>query len=182
MLIAHAPIVLLSDISDSWYTLVTFLNQPVLFVVFYLWEKPMPTVQVTVELPETALEQLQQVSRQQRRSVPEVMRDLVLQELPGLPPLPQDMERELAAFAALSDDLLWLLARSTMTTGQQQELATLNDEAQRRTLTPAEQERQQTLVDQYDRVMVRRAQAAALLKNRGYDLSDPAVLQGPVQA
>lgn len=142
----------------------------------------MSDIQVTVALPEAAFEQLQVFSRQQHRSIPEVMRDLVLQELPELPPLPQNVERELAAFTALSDDVLWLLARSTMMPGQQSELAALNNEAQRRDLTAPERERQEALVDLYDRIMVRRAQAAALLKARGSDLSDPAVLQPPVQA
>lgn len=64
-----------------------------------------------------------------------------------------------------------------MTVEQQSELATLNDEAQSRDLTAFERDRQQALVDVYDRVMVRRAQAAAHLKTRGYDLAHPAVLQ-----
>jgi hypothetical protein len=142
----------------------------------------MPDTFITVELPATAIAQLQQVARQQHRSMPEVVRDLVLQELPGLPPLPQDIERELVAFAVLSDDVLWLLARSTMTPKQQSELAALNDEAQRRDLTASERDRRDALVELYDQMMVRRAQAAVLLKTRGYDLSDPAVLQPPAQA
>ncbi len=137
----------------------------------------MPGTAITVELPEFAFEQLWAISRRQRRSLPEVMRDLVLQELPALPPLPQDMERELAAFGALSDEVLWLLARASLTTEQRRELAELNEQAQRRDLTAAELERQQGLIDVYDRVMVRRAQAAAHLKSRGHDLSDPFVLQ-----
>lgn len=75
----------------------------------------MPDTFVTVGLPAAAIAQLQHTARQQNRSMPEVVRDLVLQELPGLPPLPQDLEQELAAFTALSDDVLWLLARSTLT-------------------------------------------------------------------
>lgn len=60
----------------------------------------MSSTSITIELPAIAFEQLRIVSRQQRRSVPEVTRDLVLQELPGLPPLPQEIEQELAAFGA----------------------------------------------------------------------------------
>ncbi len=125
---------------------------------------------VTVELPMTAFEQLQGVAREQQRSVQEVVRDLILRELPGLPPLPPDAQAELAAFANLSDEVLWLLARSTLPKAQQQELARLNDEAQRRALTEVEQAYQQALVEAYDRTLLRRAQAAALLKSRGFDL------------
>jgi len=49
--------------------------------------------------------------------------------VPLLPALPQDVEAELAAFANLSDEVLWFLARSTLTEAEQEELATLNDVA-----------------------------------------------------
>lgn len=137
----------------------------------------MSDIAVTVELPSTTWEYLQKTARQQRRSIPEVVRDLVLRQTPDLPSLPLDVEAELAAFASLSDGVLWLLARTTLSAEEQRDLACLNDEAQRRTLTQAERTRQQALIDSYDRVLVRRAHAAKLLKARGYDLSDPAVLQ-----
>ena len=131
----------------------------------------MSETQVTVELPVAVFEQLQVAAREQHRSIREIVRDLVLRELPGLPSLPPDVKTELAAFTGLSNEVLWLLARSIMTEAEQQELARLNDEAQRRPLTEAEQVRQQALVEVYDRVLLRRAQAAALLKARGSDLS-----------
>lgn len=137
----------------------------------------MGDISVTVELPSTTWEHLQKTARQQRRSIPDVVRDLVLIQTPDFPALPPDVEAELAAFANLSDGVLWLLARSTLSVEEQSDLALLNEEAQRRPLTQAERTRQQTLVDNYDRVLVRRAHAAGLLKKRGYDLSDPAVLQ-----
>jgi hypothetical protein len=137
----------------------------------------MNETQVIIELPITAFEQLQVAAREQHRSVREVARDLILRELPGLPSLPPDVNTELAAFADLSSEVLWLLARSTLTEAEQQELAWLNDEAQRHPLTQSEAARQQALVEAYDRVLVRRAQAAALLKMRGFDLSDPRILQ-----
>lgn len=139
----------------------------------------MSDTQVMVELPVAAFEQLQVAAREQHRSVPEVVRDLILQELPGLPPLPLDVQTELSVFAGLSNEVLWLLARSTLAEAEQQELARLNNKAQRRLLTEAEQAHQQALIDVYDRVMVRRAQAVALLKLRGFDLSDPTILQSP---
>lgn len=132
---------------------------------------------ITIDLPVLAVEQLQQTAHQQRRSVSEVVRDLVLRELPVLPPLPEDVENELSAFAFLSDDVLWLLARSTLAPDQQRELARLDEEAQRHPLSEQDEARQQTLIDAYDRMLVRRAQAAAALKARGYDLSDIRALQ-----
>ncbi len=137
----------------------------------------MGDIAVTVELPTTTWEHLQKTARQQRKSVPEVVRDLVLRQTPDLPSLPPDVEDELTAFASLSDGVLWLLARTTLPVEEQRELARLNEEAQRRPLTRTELARQQAFIDSYDRVLVRRAHAAGLLKNRGYDLSDPAILQ-----
>lgn len=125
---------------------------------------------VLVKLPLVVFERLERAAHQQRRSVPDVVRDIVVQDLANLPPLPPDVEAELAAFANLSDDVLWLLARSTLTEAQQSELARLNHLAQQRPLTEEERTDQQALGDAYDRALVRRAQAAALLKLRGYNL------------
>lgn len=123
-----------------------------------------------IALPTEALEHLQQLADAQQRTVDEVVRDLLLQELSGLPPLPVAVEAELAALESLSDDALWLLADSTLTDSQQQELAALNDAAQQRPLTEAEAQRQQELIDAYNRLLVRRAHAASILKGRGHDL------------
>ncbi|PKO21784.1 MAG: hypothetical protein CVU38_12805 [Chloroflexi bacterium HGW-Chloroflexi-1] len=138
----------------------------------------MNEVALTVNLPVVAFEQLQCVADQQHRGLPDLVRDLVLQELPGSPPLPQDVEAELASYASFPDDLLWVLARSTLSQLQQHELARLSREAQQRTLTDVERARQQELVDAYDRMLMRRAQAALVLKTRGYDLSNLTVLRG----
>jgi hypothetical protein len=139
----------------------------------------MSTTFVTIELPANAFKKLQETAHQQHRSINEVARDLILRELPDLPPLPPELQTELAAFANLSNEVLWVLARSTLTEPQQQELAKLNDEAQRRLLTEVEQNRQQILIDIYNRVLVHRAHAAALLRARGYDLADPTILTSP---
>jgi hypothetical protein len=121
---------------------------------------------VVVTLPSETVEQLERFARQQQRSVAELVRDLVVQEVPGLPLLPHDVEQELAAFDHLSDESLWLLAQTVLSPKQQEELAALNELAQRRSLTEDEANRQQALVDAYDRALVRRAQAVSTLKER----------------
>jgi paraquat-inducible protein B len=130
-------------------------------------------ITMKVKLPSNIFEQLRYIAHQQQRSVNDIARDLIAN---ALSELPQDVKDEIKTFANLSDDVLWLLARSTLPQSQQKELAQLNEEAQRRSLTQTEEQRQQTLLNQYDRVIVRRAEAARLLKARGYDLSDPAGL------
>ena len=140
---------------------------------------PTVTTPVTITVPTTIFQQLEALAHQQHRSVSDMVCEIVLREVPLLPTLPQDVEAELAAFTNLSDEVLWLLARNTLTEAEQEELATLNDVAQKRSLTQAEQARQQVLVEAYERMMIRRAHAALLLKLRGYDLSDSAVLRAP---
>ncbi len=136
----------------------------------------MPNV-ISLELPPAAYEHLRLAATRQNRPVAEVVRDIVLREIPEMPTLPADIEAELESFSLLSDDGLWLIARSSLQPQQQMDLAKLNDLAQRRQLSAAEQAKQQGLADAYDRLLIRRAQAALALKQRGYDLSDPAVLQ-----
>ena len=126
---------------------------------------------IQVEVPSERFAELEQVAQLQQRTVDELVRDMIVREEPPLLRLPADVEAELAAFEYLSDDVLWLLATSTMSVAQQEELANLNEEAQRRDLTLMEQERQDALLDVYHRVMVRRAHAALILKGRGYDIN-----------
>lgn len=129
---------------------------------------------VTVELPNIALEQLQGLAQRQRRSVRDIVKEIIMR---ALPELPQDIKDELDTFKHLSDDVLWLLARSTLSEEDRRDLARLNDEAQRQPLLGPQVQRQQMLLDKYNRVLVRRAEAARVLKMRGYDLTDVAVLQ-----
>jgi len=83
----------------------------------------------------------------------------------------------LDAFERLSDDVLWLIARSTLSKADQRAFARLNRLAQQRPLNVSEQARQQTLTEIYDRTLVRRAHASVLLKRRGYDLTDLSSMQ-----
>ena len=100
-----------------------------------------------------------------------------LSRWPQQPRLPDDVEAELAALPSLSDEVLWLLARSTLTTEEQNTLAFLNNTAKTRLLDAVEAERLETLLELYDRTLVRRAQAATILQQRDYDLRNPSVLQ-----
>ncbi|MCL4265183.1 MAG: hypothetical protein KJ069_18345 [Anaerolineae bacterium] len=128
------------------------------------------TIPITVELPSTLVKEIETAAHRQHRSPSDVVRELIVQRWPILPTLPDEVEAELAAFASLSDDVLWLLARSTMPKEEQAELARLNSQAKQRVLTEAEETHREALLQTYDRSMVRRAQAIMFLKSRGYDL------------
>lgn len=131
---------------------------------------------ITVDLPSPIAEQLEEAAHRQRRSVRDLVRDLILEHWNMAPSLPEDQEEELAAFRNLSDDVLWLIARTTLSEGEQAELAELNELAHERALTSTEVARQETLLSLYEKTMVRRGQAALVLQSRAFDLSDPSVL------
>ena len=127
---------------------------------------------MTVELPEKTYVQLQQVAYQQNRSIPDVVQNLLTQDISRLPRLPDDLETELAVFTRLSNHVLWLLARSILTIEERTELANLNYKAQRvEGLTDDEKMRQTTLLNLYNRTLVHRSEAANLLRKRGEDIS-----------
>src|SRR5690606_27370479 len=85
--------------------------------------------------------------------------------------LPDELEAELAAMHLFSDDALWAAAHPSMSDHEQQRLAQLNEMSQECPLTQAEQAEQQTLLTAYRRSMLRRAQALALLKQRGHNIA-----------
>jgi uncharacterized protein YnzC (UPF0291/DUF896 family) len=62
-----------------------------------------------------------------------------------------------------------------MTAEQRERLETLHDKQQREGLTPDEQAEEQALLSLYRETLLVRAQAAVLLKQRGYDVSEPQI-------
>lgn len=126
---------------------------------------------ITVDIPEDLYRQLKQAADSVQRSVSEIVQERLRQDEPILPALPADVERELAAFAFLSDEALWQLARATISLTEQAELAELNYTAQDSGLSPAQQARREHLLDLYQRTMVRRSEAAGHLQARGHDVS-----------
>ncbi len=135
----------------------------------------------SVTLSEDLYNQLEQQAMPLHRSVTEWVVETVKRKVKPLVAvegdLPPWLQSELLAMQNLSDMALWALARSSMPKTQQEELARLNESGGEKQPTPAEQERQQVLLNEYDETVLRRAHAATLLKARGYDMSDPSVLQ-----
>ena len=132
------------------------------------------TTPITVDLPVAVAERLRKEAGRQQRAVRDLVRDLIVEHWSEGPALPQEVEAELDALSSLSDDLLWLAARSTLPDEDREEIALLN--AKGGSLMPDQEQRRKELLNAYDRIMVRRAQAAVILQERGYDLSDPSIL------
>jgi hypothetical protein len=118
------------------------------------------TVQaITLNLPETVYEQIRRAAEKAQRPVNEVLVEAVTAVAPVIGIASGEMRTALAQMAYLNDAALWQAAQTTMTAEQRERLEALHDE--------------QALLALYRETLLVRAQAAVLLKQRGYDVSDP---------
>lgn len=124
---------------------------------------------VTVHLPQSLYRQIEQRANQMRRSVEDELVEVVSATLPTLDDLPTDLAGELAQLALLNDAELKQAARTTLSAGETDRMQNLLQKQQREGLTSQEAEEAKRLAQLYDRTILIRAQAAALLKKRGHD-------------
>ena len=128
---------------------------------------------VTIHLSEQVYRQIKRAADTVRRPVDEVAAEAVTAAAPVMDMPASGLRTELAQMASLNDAALWQAARSTLSSSQRQQLQTLHDQQQRIGLTADEQVKEQALVKLYRETLLVRAQAIALLQQRGYDVSDP---------
>jgi hypothetical protein len=86
--------------------------------------------------------------------------------------LPTELSEALDLLHSLDDAALWETARRQLSTDVSAELEALHLKRGKEGLTEAESHKLDGLVKEYERHMLVRAQAAALLKQRGHDLSE----------
>lgn len=95
-----------------------------------------------------------------------------LKTLPSLlPALPPEQQAELDALHHLSDDALWTIAREQMPPDVQSRAHDLMDKNSLGTISDDEQAELDLLVERADRLMLRKAEAAAILRERGHSFS-----------
>lgn len=85
--------------------------------------------------------------------------------------LSPELMKNLEALNELTDEELWPLAKAAMSPEASQELEVLHFKQRDERLSPAEETTRVTLIQDYERIMLMRAQAAKLLKDRGHDIS-----------
>jgi hypothetical protein len=85
--------------------------------------------------------------------------------------LPEGLERELSGLEQLGDSELWSAARRRLAVSDGQRLEELHFLKGTRQLSAAEEEEAQSLLAEYERHMLVRAKAMALLKQRGHDIA-----------
>ncbi len=127
---------------------------------------------VTLSLPQTTYDQIRRAAERARRPVDEVLVEAVTAVAPVIDSAPERLRTALAQMAYLNDGALWQAARATMPAEQRERLEELHHQQQQRELTAEEQAEEQALLALYRETLLIRAQAAVLLKQRGYDVSD----------
>lgn len=132
------------------------------------------TVQaITLNLPKTVYKQVQRAAEKAQRPVDEVLIEAVTAVAPVMDTASEKLRAALAQMAYLNDAALWQAARATMSPDQRERLEALHHQQQRQGLTVEERTEEQALLALYRETLLIRAQAAVLLKQRGYDVSDP---------
>ena len=136
------------------------------------------TVQsITLNVPETLYEQIRRVAQHNRRSVDDIMLEAITAVVPVAEANAASLHSSLAQMAYLNDAALWQASRTAMSADQRERLAFLHDKQQREGLTDDERAEEQALLQLYRETMLVRAQAVAVLKQRNYDVSNPAEFQ-----
>lgn len=128
------------------------------------------TVKVTI--PADLYERLSRQARQRRRSVEDEVVLALATAVPADDDIPSDVAATLRSMVALDDDTLLGLAQSRVAEEAAARLDELGDKRQRIGLNEAELREAEDLLQQHDRVMLVRAEAAALLKQRDHDVSN----------
>lgn len=124
--------------------------------------------QIILTLPDELSVRARQIAETTAQPLEQVLIEHLKTLSPPLPTLPPDLQQELDALHNLSDDTLWTIARDQMPDDAQVRAHDLMDKNSRGTITDDERNELDTLVERADRLMVRKAEAAAILRARGY--------------
>lgn len=127
---------------------------------------------ITVNLPTALYSRLRRRAEQSRRTVEAELLDVITTAVPVADDLSADLDEAISPLSLLDDAALWRAARSRMADESAAQLKALRLKRQRECLMVTEDQTLAGLVRQYERVMLVRAQAAALLKQRDHDVSE----------
>jgi hypothetical protein len=127
---------------------------------------------VTLVVPDFVYIQAERVAKATAQPIETVLRQRLEQAFADpRSRLPLDEQAELDALKHLSDDTLWTIAREQMPRLRQERMQVLMDRNSAGTITGEEHEELTSLVEQGQRLTLRKAQAADLLMDRGYQVT-----------
>ncbi|MGO9922963.1 MAG: hypothetical protein ACLQIB_50745 [Isosphaeraceae bacterium] len=131
----------------------------------------MSTQTLTLHLPDPLYTRLQQRARQFNRTLEAELLEVLNTAVQADESLPQPLAEDVARLDNMDDAALWQAARSRLSKKEAVQLEVLHLKRQKVGLSESEASTLAELVQRYERSMLVRAQAAALLKQRGCDLS-----------
>ena len=123
---------------------------------------------LTLTIPDEIYKRAKHIAESTSQPIEQVILQHLQTLSTPLPILPDDVQAELDALKYLSDDALWTIAREQMPDTVQSRAHDLMNRNSQGTITETERIELELLVERADRLMVRKAEAAALLRERGY--------------
>lgn len=126
----------------------------------------------TISIPDSLYQKAQEVAKQKSLSVDEVIRvGLEGAFVESMLDIPLDEQAELKAMTYLSDDALFSMMREQMPQAKQARMSVLMDKNNRGTISDEEHAELVTLVEDGQRLTLRKATAMNILMDRGYKLT-----------
>lgn len=126
---------------------------------------------VTLTLSDAVYAELQRRAVQTAQPLEKLLESHIAGEFASPSTLPEDIQKELLAFRQLSDEALWTIAREQLAADTRERTTVLLALNKRSALTPNDEIELDQLLEVGDRVMLRKAEAAALLTQRGYKVT-----------
>jgi plasmid stability protein len=127
---------------------------------------------ITLSLPKNIYNRLRKRAEKSRRSVEMELLDMLTAAMPASEELPDILAAAIADLKLLDDDALWRAARTRLDAEQSAQMEGLHIKRQNEGLNAIEEQTLDGLVFRYERSLLVRSQAAALLKSRGHDISE----------
>lgn len=131
---------------------------------------------VTLEMPDALYERVRHTAATLKRRFEDVLLEIVATALPPLADLPEELADDLATLPFSNDAALFEIALRPASQDLHDEMTTLLERKGQGEISESEQRRLDDLVRVHEALALRRAQAALLLQRRGYDMSNPEIL------
>ena len=129
----------------------------------------MPTETITLQIPEILYQRLMNTANATQRSIEEViLHALQVGSPPQWDDVPEEFQADIAALDKLDDNTLWQIVNSRKTAGEMERYDSLLERNSNGTITEAERLELMALRQEADLFMLRKAQAAVLLRWRGH--------------
>ena len=126
---------------------------------------------VTLHLPDATYRRLVELATKSERPLAEEAISVLNSVLTANEELMPTLENQLEHLSLLAEEELWNAATSTASEEENEQMQVLLEKRQREGLTSDELEQLQSLSRRFNQIMMMRAKAAALLQEKGYDIS-----------